>query len=312
MKNVIKQKVTRTAQNLSYSLGLSPRLAKRSNAARILMFHGISDEHHSEDVFAKQINFANENFTIVSLDHMLAMVDAGEKFTDELVLTFDDGLKNNATHAYEILRKSSTPATFYVCPGLIESGSWLWNQEARERLRSMPAPKLAALAADWNCSSGVEGVVSWMKGLKTSSRVEIENRLRLETAEFTPSAEQRNAYDMMSWDDLKNLDADLITIGSHTANHVIAKGLSDDDLKLEIVGSRRQLENELDRPIKHFCYPNGDFDRATIDEVRKTYQSAVTTKEGLVRSGDDQFLLNRIPSANSLSYFAWRMFRPES
>ena len=312
MKKSIKRRITQTAQNLSCSFGLSARLAKRSTVARILMFHGIGDEHHSKETFAQQIDFVNKHFNVVTIDRILAMADASEKFTDELVLTFDDGLKNNATHAYEILIKSNTPATFYVCPGLIESGSWLWNQEARERLRSMSALKLAALAADLDCDDGVEAIVSWMKTLGTSSREEVENRLRQETTEFTPSAEQRNACDMMSWDNLKNLDADLITIGSHTTNHVIARGLSDEDMKLEITRSREILEDELGRPIKHFCYPNGDFDPATVSKVRNTYKSAVTTKEGMVRNGDDNFLLNRIPSANSLSYLAWRMFRPKS
>ena len=308
----MKQKVVQTVQSLSCALGLSPMLAKRSPVARILMFHGIGDQNHSKEVFEQQIKFFKKHFQVVSLDHLLKMASANEPFTNELVLTFDDGLKNNATHAYEVLKRHNAPATFYVCPGLIESGSWLWNQEARERLRSMSTAKLTAVAAELNCKDDIEAIVSWMKSLEISTRGVVESRLRNETPEFLPSAEQRNAYDMMSWDDVKSLDSKLKTIGSHTTNHVIAKGLSSEDLDLEIVHSKRILEEKLACSIDHFCYPNGDFDRATTDEVRNTYKSAVTTNEGLVNVADDQFLLNRVPSANSLAYLAWRMSRPKS
>jgi len=308
----IKRKMSVAAQNLCFSLGISPRIASRARVARVLMFHGIGDKDHSSQLLEDKIVFLKKHFKIVPLEHLLKKLNAGESLHNEVVLTFDDGLKNNAIHAYPILKKFNAPATFYVCPGLIESGSWLWNHEARERLRTLPDLKLKELALQWGCNCELENIVDCLKGLNLIERVKAEETIRSCTTSFTPSAEQRNSYDIMSWRDLKNLDKDLITVGSHTANHVIAKDLTNDELHLEIVGSRKTLEQELDRPIEHFCYPNGDFDSATVNMVKKTYQSAVTTGEGVVKLNDDQHLLSRVISESDIEYFAWRLIRPTS
>jgi len=308
----IKQKVAEAAQTLCFTFNLSPILAKRTNVARVLMFHGIGDKVHSAELLEEKILYLRKHFKIVSLEQMLAKINAGDNFNNEVVLTFDDGLKNNVVHAYPILKKYDVPATFYVCPGLIESGSWLWNHEARERLRSLPSIERKKLASGWGCDHDLENIITWLKGLAVKQRTEAEATIRQFTPTFSPTTEQKNAYDVMSWDDLQSLDEKLITIGSHTANHAITKDWNEDALMLEIVQPQKLLEKKLGRSIKHYCYPDGYFDSATIDIVKSTYQSAVTTNEGSVSLDDDQFLLSRIPAESSLPRFAWRLVRPMS
>ena len=99
-----------------------------------------------------------------------------------IALTFDDGLRNNYTVAYPILARLGTPATFFVCPGLIDGGRWLWNHEARERLRSLaPAPR-AELAGGLGAPfSEPTAVVTWMKTLARQPREDVEDAIRLAT-----------------------------------------------------------------------------------------------------------------------------------
>ncbi|MBX2839343.1 MAG: polysaccharide deacetylase family protein [Gammaproteobacteria bacterium] len=312
MNSRIKRKVSEVAQRLCFSLNLSPMMAKRANVARVLMFHGIGNGEHSAELLENKIRFLKQHFNIVSLEHLLTKISAGTALSNEVVLTFDDGLRNNAVHAYPILKKFDTPATFFVCPGLIESGSWLWNHEARERLRSLPTEQRKELATAWGCNDDLEAIITWLKELDIQARREKEEAIRELTHSFTPSADQKNAYDMMSWDDLRGLDENLITIGSHTTNHAITKDLNDTALDVEIVESRMILEQQLSRSINHFCYPNGYFDQTTIEAVKSTYKSAVTTDEGTVNLADDLYLLSRIPSESSLPCFAWRLVRPMS
>src|SRR3954464_13175503 len=82
-----------------------------------------------------------------------------------VALTFDDGLRNNVEVAYPILRQLGLTATFFVCPGLIDRGAWLWNHEARQRLLTLDVGRLADLAASVGAPAEVEGFVEWMKGL---------------------------------------------------------------------------------------------------------------------------------------------------
>lgn len=312
MIGTIKTRVSKRAQNFSFDTGLAVKMAQRIDAGRILMFHGVGTECHSSELLEKKIVFLKKHFKIISLGQLLKKIDSGETLRNQIVLTFDDGLKNNAVHAYPLLRQYNVPATFYVCPGLIESGEWLWNHEARERLRSLPAMEIVKLASTWGCGSELEEIVNWLKGLDILTRLNAERQIRDLTANFKPSEAQHNAFDMMSWDDLRSLDEKLITVGSHTTFHAIAQALTKVNLAGEVVKSRKFLEDKLDRSIRHFCYPNGDFDRDTINAVKQTYRSAVTTDPGLVQINDDRHLFKRIPSENPMKYFAWRLWRPTS
>src|SRR5689334_9290881 len=96
------------------------------------MFHGIEPQH--AEVFERQLKYIASRYEVVPLAEL---TKRGSALRHEIALTFDDGLLNNLTIAYPILRKLSLPATFFVCPALIDAGAWLWNHEARARLQSL-------------------------------------------------------------------------------------------------------------------------------------------------------------------------------
>jgi peptidoglycan/xylan/chitin deacetylase (PgdA/CDA1 family) len=118
----------------------------------------------------------------------------------------------------------------------------------------------------------------------------------------------------MDWDDLRSLDCNLITVGSHTLSHPILTTLSADEIESEILESRQCLEQRLERKADFFCYPNGAYDKRAYQLVQKTYRAAVTTESGVIdgSQGLDVHRLPRIPSAESAALTAWRLHRPEA
>src|ERR1043165_2230923 len=105
------------------------------------MYHGTP--RRDAAALERQLRFLRLAFPVVPLDKL---AERG-KGRARVALTFDDGLRNNVDVAYPILQKLGLTATFFVCPGLIERGQWLWNHEARERLRSLDAHGLVQLTA---------------------------------------------------------------------------------------------------------------------------------------------------------------------
>jgi peptidoglycan/xylan/chitin deacetylase (PgdA/CDA1 family) len=193
-----------------------------------------------------------------------------------IALTFDDGLRNNVTVAYPILRRLGLPATFFVCPQLIDRGLWLWNQQARQRLKRLQPAALQKLARDVQAPAAeVEPIVQWMKGLPRSRRQEVEASVRKATPAFQPSAAERDAFDLARWEELRGLAPETITIGSHTLTHPILTTLAEPDLETEIGGSRRVLEEKLGRPVEFFAYPNGSQNPAVHACARRHYRGAV-------------------------------------
>jgi hypothetical protein len=55
-----------------------------------------------------------------------------------------------------------------------------------------------------------------------------------------------------------------------------------------------RLEKELDRPVRLFCYPNGDTSAAAKALVDRHYLAAVTTRPGINDAGTPPHALARI------------------
>jgi peptidoglycan/xylan/chitin deacetylase (PgdA/CDA1 family) len=86
-----------------------------------------------------------------------------------------------------------------------------------------------------------------------------------------------------------------VTIGSHTRTHVRLPATPQEEARVEITASKRELEDLLGREVAHFAYPYGLFDEAVRGMVVEAgYRSACSTRSGFNRPGEDPFLLRRI------------------
>ena len=247
---------------------------------RILMYHGTPRREAA--ALERQLRLVRLAFPIVPLDQLASGGHAGGDGRARVALTFDDGLRNNVEVAYPILRKLRLSATFFVCPGLIERGEWLWNHEARQRLLSLGKP-----------AAQVEATIERMKTLKIAERRRIEEEIRAATPRFDPTAEQREEFDLATWEELRGLDPRTVTIGSHTMTHPILTSLDEDETEAETRDSRFALERRLDREVSIFCYPNGDLNDGALASARRYYRSAVTTEAGRLQGAVDPHRMPR-------------------
>ncbi len=104
-------------------------------------------------------------------------------------------------------------------------------------------------------------------------------------------------------------------IGSHTLTHPWLTRLPASAAREEIVASRKRLEDVFGCPIRHFCYPYGDWNETVRDLVAAAgYQTACTTQPGINTPADSPFALKRFtaryPSRNLKEI--WRRFRARS
>jgi peptidoglycan/xylan/chitin deacetylase (PgdA/CDA1 family) len=83
-------------------------------------------------------------------------------------------------------------------------------------------------------------------------------------------------------------------IGSHTQTHARLPSLDPKQLSGEVTGSKAALEATLQMSggVRHFCYPYGEYNDATVQAARTGgYVTATTTKRGRVRLGEPFDLL---------------------
>ncbi|HQU30677.1 MAG: polysaccharide deacetylase family protein [Planctomycetia bacterium] len=104
--------------------------------AVVLTYHRVNDNNNSPDITVSQKNFDSQiaylirNFNIVSIDKILDECRYRTQLEDDTIaITFDDGYKDNYTHAYPILKKYNAPFTIFVSTGYIDTTNMLTKEE---------------------------------------------------------------------------------------------------------------------------------------------------------------------------------------
>lgn len=308
--NAARRGLSKLMRGISYYGGVSRFLSVVNRKPRILMLHGVGTAEHPATLFRAQLIFLRRIFEIVPLERIWR--DPSDTTAiPKLSLTFDDGLRNNFTAAYPILQEFRCPATFFVCPGLIDSGKWLWNHECRSRLLCLSGNERREIADSLELASyDAEVIIQKLKYMPQAKRVVFEERIARATPKFKPTDEQHREFDVMSGSELKALDPGLITIGGHSFSHQILTQLDSEHLEREVFLCKTRLESELQRPVRHFCYPDGAYNAQVMAYVGRHFVSAVTTEKAWIPSEPSLLELPRIPIPTNLPDLAWRMQRP--
>lgn len=121
---------------------------------------------------------------------------------------------------------------------------------------------------------------------------------------------------MMSHEQVRSLrnEHDHITIGNHTKSHPHLSRIGDEDeLRRQIEGAKRDLENEYGIEVERFAYPSGNYDERVLSIVEDTHEIAVATtprvldarylESGQIRTHS----LPRIQAHHSPSRVRWEM-----
>ncbi|MDD5773359.1 MAG: polysaccharide deacetylase family protein [bacterium] len=92
----------------------------------ILCYHSVSPENTSSgfrlkpDNFEAQIKFIVSNYNVISLKELVSNMYKKETIKNAVVVTFDDGYKDNFTYAYPIFKKYNCCATIFLTTAFIE------------------------------------------------------------------------------------------------------------------------------------------------------------------------------------------------
>ncbi len=272
----------------------------------VLTFHEIHPAGpYTPRMFETLLAALAKRAEFLTLAEACARLRAGRPLSRHVVvLTFDDGLQSQFVYAYPLLQRYQAKATFFVVPGLMTERRWLWNREAQIRLEEISAANLPELPELAGCRGSQPGsalrqkqaseVVQQLKLLAEAPRQHILSALQTAYPHSLPHHLLNAHYAPVTWDELQRLDRKLVEIGSHSWSHTILRDLPEGRLDQEIRDSRLALEQHLGYQVVSFCYPNGDYDAATVRRVQGCYQQAVTVVEGAVPRPPDFHQLPRI------------------
>ena len=100
----------------------------------------------------------------------------------------------------------------------------------------------------------------------------------------------------LTWDQLKDMEKNGITIQSHTLNHRALEELPDDEIRAELLNSKVMLEQNLGHPVEFLAYPTGTYNLHIAGIAKDVgYKASFTIKYGNVDKGSNIYALERIP-----------------
>lgn len=248
--------------------------------------------------FAAQLSVLRSCFRVISPDRLVEELDAGGPAPGTVILTFDDGYRDNHDHALPMLREYGLTATCYLSTGFIGTLRAPWHDvvlqafkhSRKDRFDFPPAGFAdAAMEGPAGRAAMAMKVLRWLKQYGPKERDAMIDGIK-RACGAPPEAAERL---MLDWDEVRAMHAGGFTIGAHTVDHPILSRLSPEEMEAEIAGSRDAIRERLGVPVRHFAYPNGqpgDFDERTIAIVRKLgFASAVTTSAGVNDASTSRF-----------------------
>jgi peptidoglycan/xylan/chitin deacetylase (PgdA/CDA1 family) len=214
----------------------------------------------SAEAFDEQVRFlAREADVIVpaELEDVLS-----RRSGRAVMLTFDDGYRDNHAVAYPILRSHGVPACFFIATGFVDSPRAPWWDEIAWMVRR--SERRAVDPGEW-----LEGPValderehaSWLlaeryKRLPGDRGEAFLDFLAQATGSGRCPAEEA-AGEWMTWDMVRDLRAGGMALGGHTVSHPVLARLGADDQDAEVAGCAERLRAEVGEPMGAFSYPVG-------------------------------------------------------
>lgn len=100
----------------------------------------------------------------------------------------------------------------------------------------------------------------------------------------------------LNWEQARELELNGISIESHTVSHKSMTELNDDQLRAELVDSKKSIEDHLGKRVDYIAYPTGTYNLHIAELVREAgYKAAFTIKYGNVDKASNLYALERVP-----------------
>ena len=266
------------------------------NFLRVLTYHRVAELTDSPlldprlisttpAVFERQMRYLAAHHSVVSLNEVVDAIERGTSLAKRAVLiTFDDGYRDFTQYAWPILKKYRLPATIFVPTAYPDRSlrAFWWDRlyrailfTSQTELRSTPASTLS-LGTRQERQESLRRFQDYLKTIPDAEAMALVDRVCDEL-----DNEQINPRSVLSWDELRHLAEEGVTLGAHSQTHPILTQLSVEQAREEIVGSQLDLQREIGHVLPVFCYPDGAHDEAVVNVLaEERFVLAFTTLEG--------------------------------
>jgi peptidoglycan/xylan/chitin deacetylase (PgdA/CDA1 family) len=234
----------------------------------------------SPEAFVEQVKYLTQNFEVITLEQAVEFAVNGVSATRtaKILITFDDGYRDNYEYAFPILRQHGAQGTFFLCTSLVGSSTLPWwdqiafllRQTKRERIR-LQYPEEIEL--DLRESGFLDVLRVLLRMYKDRTSMDKDRFLKglSEAVDVTAVTSTERLF--LDWEEAREMVRGGMAIGSHTHSHSLLSHLTAEQQVEEVTQSRQTLEKHLGIPIDTLAYPVGEPASFSADTFRALEQA---------------------------------------
>jgi peptidoglycan/xylan/chitin deacetylase (PgdA/CDA1 family) len=242
--------------------------------------------------FDAQIGLLKKRFDVVSLAEAQDLAaDPNRLRRTHVLITFDDGYRDNHDVALPILRAHGVPAAFFLATGFVGTHRVPWWDQIGFMLRSTRRTSIQLgyprpVSYDLSALPRSRVIREVLRLYKHPDTTDPERLLKeIETAcEVSRPAEAAEPL-FMTWDEARDLVAAGMGIGSHTHRHELLAKLTPAEQLEELRRSRAIIQEKLGITVDALAYPVGSresFSEVTLRCLREAgYRTAFSYYGGI-------------------------------
>lgn len=254
----------------------------------VLAYHRVVDHGHpgfdtdrrtvsaTPGDFAAQMDYVANRFHPIGIDDLVAWLDGGARLPERpLLVTFDDGYRDNLIDAWPIMRERGIPGLLLLAAGHIGTARpFVWDLAAwcfhhtRRGDAELPGWGRVSLQTPEDRREVLKRWGDHCKGLPDEQRTAAALALPEALDVAVPDDAFAGLY--LDWDEVRALDSAGFAAGAHTMEHPILTRVGPDRARAEIAESAATVAREVGHPVAAFAYPNGlaaDFDPEIVSMV---------------------------------------------
>ncbi|PJF31725.1 MAG: hypothetical protein CUN51_01940 [Candidatus Thermofonsia Clade 1 bacterium] len=267
------------------------------NRLTVLAYHRITDPnapdflHYRPNVsatpqmFARQMAWIARRFNVISLPVLHAFLIKGRPLPSRpLLITFDDGYRDNYENAFPVLKRLGLPAVIFLMTSRMDHPVLPWWDECALylNLTERTQAELPLIGScDLSTPEARRAVTDrLLRALKRLTESEKQAAIRALRERLEVPAPQADPSLFVNWDEVREMVAADVACMPHTVNHPILTRISAEEAYRELAESKAHIEAQTDQQATAFAYPNGtpnDYNAAIIQMLRALdFQSAYT------------------------------------
>lgn len=268
-----KRALLATFLGLAQLLTPRPERGRRRPQLTVLAYHRVcphdpatyplDDELVSAtpEAFDAQVRWVKAEYDVISFAELADRWPTGRLPARPLILTFDDGYRDNHDVALPILAHHRLPATVFLSTAYIGSPDLFWFDKVAcwiKRTRRTRIVLRGPLAREYALGEERAKVVRDVQDLlKTADERTYQDLMHQLECQVNVPLEPADQGRPLTWDEARRMRSRGIELGSHTDGHLNLARLSPERLDHELRHSKATIEAETGTEVIVLAYPFG-------------------------------------------------------